>query len=448
VVLASGCGRSGELQRPSATAVPAASPAGQAGRNPADPVETAARDLVADLAGKDFAGAVMGFDAAMHVAVPEERLAAVWGTAEVRLGPFVAVERVRVSRSGVYRVAFVRCRFEHGEVVVKVVYNAGLRVAGLFVLDPPVDAPWTPPPYARLDAFDERDVRVGPAPLELPGLLSMPKGAGPFPAVVLVHGSGPQDADEKVGGVRVFKDIASGLASRGIAVLRYVKRSRIDPRGVATVKEESIDPARAAVDLLVRTPGVDPKRIILVGHSEGGYLAPRIASEDARIAAVVILAGPTRPLQDLVVEQVRYLATLAPGAPAAQARIEEAARFKAAVEDPTLTSDRTIPTLAGGSARGAYFLDLRGYHPEILAATLACPILIVRGERDYQVGQADFDGWSKALGKQPLVTLKQYPALNHLFVAGTGPSTPAEYEQPSNVDAALVDDLARWIGHL
>ncbi len=418
-----------------------------AGQRVTEPTEAATRELVARLARGDFAAVTKEFDDTMSAALPQERLAAVWQSLEKTLGPFVAVERFHLAKRGAYRVALARCRFQRGEKVVKVAYGSDDRIAGLFFVDAAADAPWTPPPYARVDAFDERDVRVGRAP-ELPGVLAMPGGAGPFPAVVLVHGSGPQDADETVGGVKVFKDLAFGLASRGVAVLRYVKRSRVDPRGDVTVREDVLDPARAAVDLLVATPGVDAKRIVVIGHSEGGYLAPRIASEDARVAGVVILAGPTRPLEDLVVEQVRYLATLAPGAPAMQARIDEANRFKAAVEDPALRPDAKIATFAGGTATGAYFLDLRGYHPEKVAAGLACPMLVIRGERDYQVAQADFDGWTSALGAQPRVTLKQYPGLNHLFVAGTGPSTPAEYEQPWHVDAAVVDDVARWIGKL
>ena len=415
------------------------------GLKAADPIEAAAREVVAKLALGDFAGVTKGFDDTMRDALPEDRLGAVWRNVETTVGSFVAVEGVRLDDWRGYRIAFVRCRFQRDKKVVKLVYGSDARIAGFFIRDAPKDIPWSPPPYARLDAFKERDVRVGQAP-ELPGVLAMPEGPGPFPAVVLVHGSGPQDADETLGGVKMFRDLAFGLASRGVAVLRYVKRSRVDPRGIVTVKEEVIDPARAAIDRLVGTPGIDTKRIVVVGHSEGGYLAPRIAQGDGRVAGLVILAGNTRPVQDLVVEQVRYLAALAPGAPAMQTRIDQAIRFKAAVDEPALRPDATITTPGGGTATGAYFLDLRGYHPERIAAGLACPMLVVRGERDYQVAQADFDGWKGALGAQSRVTLKQYPGLNHLFVAGTGPATPAEYEHPGHVDAALIEDVARWIG--
>jgi uncharacterized protein len=203
------------------------------------------------------------------------------------------------------------------------------------------------------------------------------------------------------------------------------------------VKEEVLDAAHAAIAILAATPEVDPKEIVVVGHSLGGYLAPRIAADDGRVAGLVILAGNTRPIQDLVLDQFRYL-----GAPSAA--IDNALRFKATVESPLLTADGLLPSLAGG-VTGAYFLDLRGYRPELVAARLARPMLIVRGERDYQVAQADFDGWKAAVCDQPLVECKQYPGLNHLFVAGAGRSTPAEYGQPGHVDKVVVDDIDFWL---
>jgi len=217
---------------------------------------------------------------------------------------------------------------------------------------------------------------------------------------------------------------------------------------VITVQQEVIDAARAAVDLLVTTPRIDPTRIVVAGHSQGGYLAPRIAHDDARVAGLVILAGNTRPLEELLIEQLRYLDSQAPYAGRLQAQLGDALRFKSEVQDPALTPDRVLkPVLAGGTT-GAYFLDLRGYHPEKVSLDLACPMLIVRGERDYQVGEADFEGWKSALGALPRVTLRQYPGCNHLFVAGTGPSTPAEYERPGHVDSRVIEDVAAWVAAL
>lgn len=142
----------------------------------------------------------------------------------------------------------------------------------------------------------------------LPATLTMPVGPGPAAAVVLVHGSGPGDRDATVGQIKQFKDLALGLASRGIAVLRYDKRTRVhaslmrDLSGF-TVKDESIDDAVAAVQVLRSTSGVDPNRIVVLGHSMGGMLVPRIAAAGPPAAGFVVMAGAARPIPQAVVER-------------------------------------------------------------------------------------------------------------------------------------------------
>src|SRR5262249_23144105 len=137
---------------------------------------------------------------------------------------------------------------------------------------------------------------------------------GPFPAVVLVHGSGPNDRDETILGNKPFRDLAGGLASQGIAVLRYEKRTRAHAAKLAvktpTLDEEVTDDAVAAGKLLRRTKDVDPKRVFVLGHSLGATMAPRIGERDPDIAGLIVLAGATRPLEDLILEQVSYAFSL------------------------------------------------------------------------------------------------------------------------------------------
>ncbi len=282
----------------------------------------------------------------------------------------------------------------------------------------------------------------------LPGTLTLPRGAGPFPVVVLVHGSGPSDADESVGPSKVFKDLAWGLASRGVAAIRYVKRSRHAPAGVSTVKEEVLDGAAAAIDLARHTAELDPRRVVIAGHSQGGYLAPRIAADNPGVAGLVLLAAPSRPLEDSIVDQLVYLSQREPGDGAKQRLVEEARAFKARVEAPALTPDEAVPIPGGGVLDGRYFLALRGYRPAEVAAKLSLPILVLQGSRDYQVTAPDLEGWKRALGGRPGVEIKQYPGLNHLFIAGTGTPGPAEYEVPGHVEAAVVDAVAAFVGRL
>jgi dienelactone hydrolase len=315
----------------------------------------------------------------------------------------------------------------------------GSGLLSLFVVQPGA-IEWQRPAYSKPDTFEERPVTIGEGEWKLPGTLTVPKGAGPFPAVVLVHGSGPNDRDETVGGVRMFKDLAEGLASRGIVVLRYEKRTKVyGPRVGAlknfTVADETVDDAAKAAALLRTQKEVDPAKVYVLGHSLGGYVAPRIADEDGKLAGLIIMAANVRPVEDLVIEQLQWMG-------AQQSAIDQAKAVQAKVKklEP---GDEDSPAVMG--APPTYWLDLKGYNPAEKAKTLGLPMLILQGERDYQVTMTDFGLWKAALGNTKGVTLKSYPSLNHLFVAGEGKSLPAEYNKPGHVDAAVVDEIATFV---
>jgi uncharacterized protein len=267
---------------------------------------------------------------------------------------------------------------------------------------------------------------------------------------VLVHGSGPNDRDETLGPNKPFCDLAQGLASRGIAVLRYDKRTKVYAAKLAsladtlTVKEEVIDDALAAVEVLRHIKGIDPQRVYVLGHSLGGMLVPRIGQADGNIAGLIVMAGPTRPLEDLVLDQTTYLASLG-GAPTAEAKqqLDEIRRQAANVKSPKLSA--TTPAAEALGVPGSYWLDLRGYQPAQAAKLLTQPLLILQGGRDYQVTLVEYDGWRKALEGRKNASFKLYPKLNHLFMEGEGQSTPQEYDMRGPVPGYVIDDLAAWI---
>jgi hypothetical protein len=231
-------------------------------------LEQATRALIEELARGDAAAAAAGFDATMASALPPDKLGAAWAQLVGQAGAFGGIESARMTAEGGHWIVYAACRFAATGLVVKAVYDVRNRVAGLFFLPPGSDPtePWTPPPYAHPERFTERAVSVGTAPA-LPGKLVVPVGTGPFPAVVLIHGSGPSDEDESHGPNRTFKDLAWGLGGQGVAVLRYVKRTRHAPAGAVTVKEEVLDGAREAIALLRSTREIDPRRVVVVGHS-------------------------------------------------------------------------------------------------------------------------------------------------------------------------------------
>ena len=423
----------------------------QAAPQAAPGYEARARGFVNDMAAGQFDKVEAQYSAPVAAALPPGKLAAAWNTLEGQVGAFQKITESRLHTAQEAQIVTLACAFERATLDAVITFDKDGRIAGLRFVPHQAPVDWKAPSYVNPDAFQEQAVTVVFSHWKLPGTLSLPKGDGPFPGVVLVQGSGPHDEDETLGPNKPFKDIAWGLASRGVAVLRYVKRTKQygdassdDPASI-TVNDDAVNDARAAVSLLASQPKIDARRIYVLGHSLGAYLGPRIASGDREIAGLILLAGNTRPIQQLVVEQVRYITSL-PGVPAADAqkKMEAAEKIAVDIDRPDLKSGDMVD-IFGSKVPGSYWLDLRGYHPAELAAKLSVPMLILQGERDYQVRMADWEGWKKALAGRSNVTFKSYPALNHLFVAGSGPSTPADYQQPGHVSEEVIADIAAWI---
>ena len=406
-----------------------------------------ARAFVDLLVKKNFAGAVAKFDDTVKAALPEPKLEETWNAVLAQAGAFKQVGKARTEKHGAYAFVFVTCDFQNGSLDVRVTYDRSKRIAELFFL--PTNVDYSPPAYVKKDSFREQEVTVGTGEWALPGTLTVPVGASLFPALVLVHGSGPNDRDETLSANKPFKDLAWGLASNGIAVLRFEKRTRQHTAKVVslskfTVKEEVIDDALAAVELLRKTDGVDAKSIFVLGHSLGGMLVPRIGQSDPNIAGLISLAGATRPIEEVFPEQLAYIFSLDGSVSAEeQKQIDQVKELAAKVKTLKPEDANSATPIFGAPA--SYWLDLRGYDPTESAKALKQPLLFLQGERDYQVTMDDFKRWNAALAAKSNVTFKSYPALNHLFIAGIAKSSPAEYQQAGHVDERVIVDIAAWI---
>jgi dienelactone hydrolase len=368
------------------------------------------------------------FNAKMAAARPVAQLRDTWTAVRQQAGALTSIISQRAVTQATGNVTVVNaCQFEKATLNVMLSFDADNRIAGMNISPRAPAATRIDPPPAS-SRFTEESVVVGAgSEWALPGTLSMP--AGPIAAaVVLVHGSGSGDRDETIGPNTPFRDLAWGLADRGIAVLRYEKRTRQHGSKIAgdrnfTVREETVDDAVLAAAMLRKHDRIDPARVFILGHSLGGTLAPRIAAEDRSLAGLIILAGSTRPFWDVVREQLTYLASITPGTPI--------------VEQELRTLRQAAPE--------AYWKDLEAYSPTQTAATLTLPMLILQGERDYQVTLADLQGWRNAVGGHANVSIKSYPTLNHLFLPGEGKSTPSEYERAGHIPDFLLDDIAAWL---
>src|SRR5262245_58182253 len=268
--------------------------------------------VIAAMSAKEFSTVEDQFDDKMKAALPPGRLAATWNGVLAQVGAFKGCGAdVRVRAIADKQMVITPCEFERAKLDIQIAFDAGSRISGLFLR--PAAAPYAQPAYATPSGYTESEVTIGSGEWALPGTLTLPTGSGPFPAVFLVHGSGPNDRDETIGGNKPFEDLALGLASRGVAVLRYDKRSKVygaKMAGIAglTVKDEVLDDAAAAAALLRTQPRIDPARVFALGHSLGGMLVPRIAAADPKLAGVIVMAGAARPLERAILEQTGYLA--------------------------------------------------------------------------------------------------------------------------------------------
>lgn len=392
-----------------------------------------------------YADAEAMFGADMAKAVPADKLKAVWESLPAQVGAARKRGEATTMRQGDATLVKVPLQYEKAELVAKLAIGADGKIVGFLIQ--PAEAPAVAAPVAGDANFSERDVAVGEGERALPGTLAMPKGDGPFPAVVLVHGSGAHDRDETIGPNKPFLDIARGLAAQGIAVLRYEKRSKARPQdfanGVFGVDDETTNDAALAVDALRKTAGIDPRRVFVLGHSQGGMMAPRIAAVSGHVAGLVMLAAPARPLLDIVVEQNRRLAVLDDGKvgdaerDAINALIQQVRATRDAATDPA------TKTVLGQPA--GYWRSIVAVDAVAEAQSVALPMLVLQGARDIQVVDADWQRWRDAFHADQRTTFKLYEKLNHLGIAGEGEGSLAEYNVPGHVDATLIDDVAGWI---
>lgn len=416
---------------------------------------TNAVTIVEAVTERRFGDIVERFAPGLRALVTAEALAAGWDSATSRLGALTGIGAAIEDPAATGAVLVkVPVTFTGGGITVLVSMAAGGDLSGIQLAPLTAMAPtaaWQPPSYVDTSDFDEHEVTLGAGASAVSGTVSMPHGDTPRPAVVLLAGSGPCDRDTTYGPNKPLKDVAWGLAGRGIGVLRFDKVTHAHPAEAManpafTVLDEYGPATRAAIAVLRTTQGIDPRRIVLLGHSLGGTVAPRIAAEDPGLAGLVLFAAGAQPMHWSTVRQVRYIAGLDPAgaaqaAPAIATLTEQARR----VDDPGLTARTPADQLPFGLP-APYWLDLRDHDPVGIAAALRMPMLVVNGGRDYQATIADdLALWRTGLRGRDDVTIREYPADNHFFFPGDRPATPPEYQEPGHVDETVVRDIAEWI---
>ncbi|MHC1480482.1 alpha/beta hydrolase family protein [Frateuria aurantia] len=392
-----------------------------------------ATDLRSALQHQDAATAEAHFTAALRAALPPSQLQALWSVQRPGHGAAEGAEEPMAGRgwAGIPLAA---------DAMLQLSCDDRGQIIGLHLVRRPA-APLVLAP-------DEQQVVVASPLGPLTGVLTLPRGAGPFPAMLLVAGSGPQDHDESIGPNRPLRDLAQGLAAAGIASLRYDKRSFAHGPAMAgqafSIDDEVTDDAVTALALLRRVPEVDPHAIFVAGHSLGGMMAPRIAQRSPGVAGLVMLAAPARSLLEVSLQQTRVLGrklglTPAQIAVTATAVVSEQQRLREA------GAGQPLPGRFGGQPQ-SYWLSQRDYDQLAVARELRLPVLVLQGDADFQVSpRDDYVRWRRALQGRPGSAFHLYPGLNHLFTPAGTTGTPADYAQPARLAPQVAVDIAAWV---
>jgi len=347
-----------------------------------------------------------------------------------------------------YKVFHVPCVFSAMPVDLLLIIQDG-AIAGL---QTGVYTGGTDEKETESDVFDSIELNLPvPSLRELPGILTVPRGEGPFPAIVLLQGSGPSDKDESIGNLKPFRDLAEGLSARGVAVYRFDKRTYVYGAELMSKKDisledETIEDAVNAVQLLARQDRIDPKRIYVLGHSLGGNAVPAIAGKlkqsPVNARGYIMMAASPRPLDVLMREQYDYLYSLLPEITEEQ-QAEKDALFAELDRLQNLDSMTEDDTVAGVYA--SYWKWLAAYDILQTAEEITEPVLLLQGEEDYQVTMTDFAIWQEAFGEKANWQMISYPGLTHLFMPGQKSEGSAAYTREARVDEQVIQDIAGFV---
>ena len=369
--------------------------------------------------------------------VPAAPFTQLWPTLVKQAGALQRQTAWTCTPAGTLHQCQCTLHFERASLTCQLTIDDTLRLAGIFFRPATRDTSATS--AAPLPSgVTEREMQVTCGAVQLPARLTLPAALEhPCPVVVLVHGSGPNDMDGTLGENHPLRDLAYALAERGIATLRYDKRTKHYGANYLAVsgwrmnlRTEVTDDALAALRVAAAQPEVDAHQLYLCGHSLGAMLAPRIvASAQGTVAGWIGLATPARPFWDMLHAQLLYVGGLQGLTPN---------------EAETLAQQTEQKMKQSLSAE--YITDITAYNPLTEAAQLASiPALLLQGGHDYQVTHEDFALWQQTLEGRTNVTLRFFPNLDHLMRPLPQMATPADYQRHVPQSPEVADAIAAFI---
>jgi len=410
-----------------------------------DPKETAKSYLQSFFEG-DFEAMVAVQDETMRQLFGKQAIEQSFQAFKVNFGAFEAVLDIKESETQGYFIYLFYTKMQKAYLHITVSVDTQNRVAG-FYAKPAASPNALTPPYADIERFTEEEVVFGSKQWPVSGALTLPKDVASYPLVILVGGSGPTDRDSAIGPNKPFRDLAYGLSSAGIGVLRYHKRTyahgeRMVKEGISekgAVWDEYLEDLSEAIAFANRLENVGP--IFVAGHSLGGQAAAFAAVEWEGLSGLILLAAPARRFAQISIDQNRYFF---PSTGLPQEQLDAVVAFFQSVLDRELPPETEIqPGLTV-----SYFYDWDHYPMMDSLSKANLPVLVLQGEEDFQATMdGDFLPFMEAYGNSARFTFQSFPGLNHLFMKSEIGvfHTTEEYQIEGFVAFETVEALVSWI---
>ena len=370
-----------------------------------------------------------------------------WDACIMQFGPLLKIHESKAEQIDTLFITRTKVEFEKKSWILKIVFNAQKSISGIFI--EPLKMPYESPAYADESLFYEYKKTLPDPKFPVDGLLSIPKKGKQIPAIIILAGSGPNDKDLVIGSKRIYKDLAWGIASQGVAVFRFDKRTFTYGKTLANDPNVSIDDEYSkdvllAVNMLKAQAEIDPKQIYLFGHSLGGHILPYLAANVKGIRGFIGFGANYSSLPELMAYQADFLAQ---DLPAHQQKAYLDLKQKALYARDRLSLNSCADSLPDGLSP-IYLLSLNQAAPQNHLKSLGKkPFLFIQGTKDYQVPTSELAKWQEAVLKVKNAQVKYVSLenINHIGAEETGKMGPASYEKPGNVSPLLIHEIVKFV---
>lgn len=380
-----------------------------------------------------------------------DRFQGIWESLAVVNGDLNEVGNATYLFLDTIHVTTTKLKFKNASIGLRLSFDNNWKMAGLYIVD--AEPMYSIPTYVNTFGFYEIKIPFGPKGFEGEAILTVPIQQKKYPCVILIGGSGPIDKDATIGPNKIYKDFSWGLAAKGVASVRFDKRTKLyfgkimeqhQNGNYYTIEQEYLEDVKEIIEKTMKKDAIDAKRVYLLGHSQGAGLMPLFLKQNKKVAGAIMAAGNYTTMPNLMSYQFDYLMPIQAKNQADSAvfnKLKIIAKNASRSNLPNTFPNDSLPTMYPFS----YWNYLNKIDLIKLAKNNKKPVLIIQGERDYQVPISEFNLWKETLQPFNNYSFNSYKKLNHLFLEGEGKSVPNEYFVRSNVPEYVIDDIGKWI---